>query len=105
MTAPVPHHKVDTVFGQWLRWRILARRRPNGEQWEQKDLAEEAKVDPSRVGRWLIGQGYPRVVNLRPVAKALGCTVDQIIDAIEGLPSARREIEAFEKEARRRLDE
>lgn len=50
-----------------------------------KDLARQVSVSRGTVYAWVHGQTYPRLDTLRPLARALDLTVDELIDVfLEG---------------------
>lgn len=47
----------------------------------QAQLAEKLGVDRSTIAKWETGAGLPTADKLRPLAKALGCTIDELLGA------------------------
>lgn len=46
---------------------------------EQKDLAKKLRCAPSCVSDWVNGNTWPRGKKLEKIAKALGCTVAELV--------------------------
>lgn len=46
----------------------------------QTDIAIELNVVQSTVAMWETGQNMPRADKLTPLAKILGCTVDELLE-------------------------
>ena len=47
----------------------------------QQELATVLGVGQSTVAMWETGKSLPRVETLKAIAKALGCTIDELLDA------------------------
>ena len=62
----------------------------------QQDLADQLGVSNKTVSRWESGGGYPDVPLLVPLARALGVTVDDLLDAILTLKENREKRKAGE---------
>ena len=43
------------------------------------DLAEASGLSPKTVGRYMRGERVPDAINLRKLAKALNCTIDELL--------------------------
>lgn len=66
-----------TKFGK----KITALRKEKG--LTQAKLAEQINVSNKTISRWETGEGYPEISLLRPLAKALGTTVDDLLSEDE----------------------
>lgn len=51
--------------------------------WTQEQLADRSGVPQSTISSFEIGARDPKLSNILPVAVALGCTVDELIDERE----------------------
>lgn len=49
--------------------------------WTQLDLAIRANVSPDTIAKAEIGRRVPTLATISRVAKALGMTIDQVIDS------------------------
>lgn len=58
--------------------QIEIRRKAKG--WTQEELAHEANVTRVSIARYEAGERIPNVLIADRIAKALGCTVDDLID-------------------------
>jgi len=47
----------------------------------QQELADVLKIDRSAISKWETGEFLPRTDKLPAIAKALGCTIDELLDA------------------------
>lgn len=47
----------------------------------QQELAELINVDRSAISKWETGEFLPRTDKLPAIAKALGCTIDELLKA------------------------
>lgn len=65
---------MEQTFGERLRGYRKAKRLT------QQELAEQIGVSDKTVSRWESGGGYPDVPVLVPLARALGVTVDDLLD-------------------------
>ena len=45
----------------------------------QTKLAEQINVSNKTISRWETGEGFPEISLLKPLAKALGTTVDELL--------------------------
>ena len=62
-----------TEFGK----RIMTLRKQKG--MTQAQLAEQINVSNKTISRWETGEGFPEISLLKPLAKALGTTVDELL--------------------------
>jgi len=44
----------------------------------QQELADKLKVDQTAISQWERGEAMPRAEKLPEIAKALGCTIDEL---------------------------
>ena len=49
-----------------------------------QDLAERLDIPKERIAQWECGKAAPRIRDLRAVAKALGVSVNTLIECFEG---------------------
>ena len=49
-----------------------------------QDLAERLNVPKERIAKWEQGEAAPKIKDLRAVAKALGVSVNTLIECFEG---------------------
>ena len=47
----------------------------------QQELAEIINVDRSAISKWETGEFLPRTDKLPAIAKALNCTIDELLEA------------------------
>ena len=47
----------------------------------QMELAAKIEVPQSTIASWETGRAFPRAEKLPAIAKALGCTIDELLDA------------------------
>ena len=47
----------------------------------QQELADILKIDRSAISKWETGEFLPRTEKLPAIAKALGCTIDELLKA------------------------
>ena len=47
----------------------------------QMELAAKIEVPQSTIASWETGRALPRADKLPAIAKALGCTIDELLDA------------------------
>ena len=73
------------IFGK----RLKEERLKNGEQ--QKDLAEDIKVDTSMISLWENGKNYPKVEKLIEIAFHYNISIDYLL----GLESGKKYINSF----------
>lgn len=45
----------------------------------QQELADVLKIDRSAISKWETGEFLPRTDKLPAIAKALGCTIDELL--------------------------
>ena len=57
--------------------RIMKLRKQKG--MTQSKLAEQINVSNKAISRWETGEGFPEITLLKPLAKALGTTVDELL--------------------------
>ncbi len=48
----------------------------------QMELAEKINVPQSTIACWETGRAYPRAEKLQAIAKALGCTIDELLEEV-----------------------
>ena len=58
----------------------------------QQDLADQLGVSNKTVSRWESGGGYPDVPLLVPLARALGVTVDDLLDGEKPIRTLTRAV-------------
>ena len=46
----------------------------------QQELADILKIDRSAISKWETGEFLPRTEKLPAIAKALGCTIDELLE-------------------------
>lgn len=49
----------------------------------QEQLAEKLGVTPSCITMWETGNRKPDIINLKKLARILGCTTDELLEPIE----------------------
>lgn len=49
----------------------------------QKQLAEKLGVTQACIGMWETGNRKPDIVDLKKLARVLGCTADELLEPIE----------------------
>lgn len=65
------------VFGDWL----AAKMTKSG--LTQTDIAAAAGVRQQAVSRWILNKGTPDAIRLRPLARKLDVSVDEVLDQLE----------------------
>ena len=60
-----------------LAEKIMTLRKQRG--WSQEELAQQLSVSRQSVSKWESGKGLPEVSLMRPLADALGVTVDELL--------------------------
>lgn len=86
-----------TTFGK----KITALRKEKG--LTQAKLAEQINVSNKTISRWETGEGYPEISLLRPLAKALGTTVDDLLSEDEETDTQEENIVAEKKKQKEEI--
>lgn len=80
--------QLNRLLGAEIKRRRLAK------SLTQKTLADQVEIASATISAWEVGDAVPGTSNLSRVAKALGTTVNELLEAAGGSPSAGDEATA-----------
>jgi putative transcriptional regulator len=63
-----------------MKLKIAEARRAKKEPWSQRKLASKAKVSRSYLSEVENGKYIPSIKFMCKISKALGCTIDELVD-------------------------